>query len=290
MRASLLGLLLVLTLSLAPAAVAADPVNYPDADGWTFDTTAEEWKGTVGECTALNLIPAPNADFCDITTTYDGANGTPKGSLRTGMFTLVNTAGLFVAQSTWTSPSFTLPADKKVGVVTAFLDRKAFLTDFFAEDGIVLRSDYVLVDEGEGKRRTLAIRDDLGAFDAANWIRRTRALGADSLEAGHTYHVELVTNISSSDARVILGEVGVNYDNVRLQVSEPEKGDAGAPGTPGSPGTPGPAGQPGSIGPQGPQGAGTVQVLDGKDGVVNSDTAKRLLEIDKLMPVKTTGG
>jgi hypothetical protein len=285
MRASFLGLLLVLSLSLAPAALAADPVQVPDADGWTFDANAEGWKAGAADCVLFGQVPAE--PFCTMENLHDAAEGVPKGSIKTVMYQLVGTQNVFAAQGVWTSPSFTLPADKKVGVVTAFIDRKALANDLFSEQGIAIRSDYVIVDEGETKTRTLAIRDDLGGADTANWVRRTRALGADSLVAGHTYHLELVTNISSGTAKVLDDDLGVFYDNVRLQIAEPEKGD---PGAPGSAGSPGPAGQPGTPGPAGPPGPGTTQILDGKDGVVNSATAKRLLEIDKLMPVKTTGG
>jgi hypothetical protein len=290
MRSFAAVLAFVLLLAASPAARAADPVHIPDAGGWTFDTDVEAWKNVADDCLLLNGIPDPTAMLCEMTNSYDAAEGVPKGSLRSAMYTLVNTSGLFAAQGTWTSPSFTVPAGTKVGVVTAFLDRRAVLTDFFAEQGIAVRSDMVIVDETAENARILALRDDLGAADAANWIRRTRALGADSLTPGHAYHIDLVTNVSSATARVIDGDVGANYDNVRLTIAEPEKGDPGTPGSAGAPGVPGPPGQPGSIGPASGGGPGTAQTLDGKDGVVNSEAARRLLEIVDIKKLQLTGG
>ena len=117
--------------------------------------------------------------------------------------------------------------------------------------------------------------------------------------------------------------VGVGYDNIRLSVTEPLQGPAGQNGTDGTNGThgttgtngtngtngtdgtdgapgpagpagpagangaPGPAGAPGPRGPAGP--AGAPGSSGGTAGDINSEAARRLLQISRLMPFITRG-
>jgi hypothetical protein len=288
-RHATMALVFASLLAAAPA-MAAD-AQFPDEDGWTFDADTESFADAGAGCALLNTIPDPTGFLCAVTNERNADDGYPKGSLETYLDTTANAGGVFAGQGVWKSPKFAVAADQKVGGVTAFVDRKAYVDPALLESGAAIRSDVVLVDEtAEPDQRTLLIRDELGTNDIEFWVRRTREISTESIVPGHEYHLELISNISTTVASLILDRVGVGYDNVRLRVSE-KQGTPGEPGGPGQSGAPGAAGPQGSIGPAGPPGgAGTAQRLDGSDGVVNSDAARRLLQIRSLKTLKLKGG
>jgi hypothetical protein len=281
--------------ALAAVPAAAADLQVPDADGWTFDAGPEGFTDAGAGCGVLGFPEPTEGLLCSTENRHNPDDGYPKGSLGTYMFSFVNADNVFVGQGSWKSPSFVVPESQKVGGVTVFVDRKAYSAADLLDAGAVIRADVVLVDESAENARTLLIRDDLGAGDLEFWVRRTRAISTETVVPGHSYHMLLTSNVSS-DVTQVIGETGVGFDNLRLRVSE-ESGTPGAPGEPGAPGSPGEAGTPGSPGApgaQGPAGApggpGTTQILDGSDGVPNSEAARKLLRIRSLPTLHVKGG
>ena len=275
--------------AIAVAAFAATPASaadyqVPDADGWNYTANEEGFTDGGTACWLLNFVDACLAPE----NTHNPDDGFPKGSLRTAMLEPANAQRAIAGQGTWKSPSFTVPATQKVGAVTVFADHKAYSGADVLDAGAAIRADVVLVDETNGNARTLLLRDELGEWDLEFWIRRTREIATESIVPGNTYHL-LLTSVITTDGVQVLGETGVGWDNVRLQIAE-------TAGTPGPAGPQGPAGSGGgSIGPSGgPSGPGTSQVLNnsstGGGAGVNSPAARKLLAIRGLKKLRLKGG
>src|SRR3954452_3799139 len=174
------------TFILVAAPAAAADFQVPDADGWTFDSGVESFTDEGASCGLLGA-PEPTGFLCQPENRHIDDDGAPAGAIGTFVLSPVNANNVFVGQGTWKSPTFTVPADQKVGSATVFVDRKAFSDADVLDAGAVIRADVVLIDETASNARTLLIRDDLGVGDLDFWVRRTREIATESIVAGHSY-------------------------------------------------------------------------------------------------------
>jgi hypothetical protein len=272
----------------------------------------EGWRGDGALCTVLNLLEEPTGILCATSNHYRPADPTPAdpftlqdgnapGSLWTSTDTVVNVAGVFEGEGTWWSPRFTIADDPNVAndveIATAQLqyDRLLEIDQLLGETGSSGRTEVTLFEEGakpdvlddpdtdadeeEASKaddtRVLIAQEDLTREDTAAWATRKIDLGQATLQPGKTYHLEFASFESTRvGAQLILGTVGVGYDNVKLTTTEP------IPGPQGTGGTSGAAGTPGTPGPAGAPGPSTGEVA----GTINSNAARRLLRVSRLVP------
>ena len=330
------------TASVALAG-AATQTTYPDADGWTFATGPEGWTSTLAECRALDNLTVTLAPVCATTNEHRADN---TGSIWTSFATLANAAGALEGRGIWQSPTFTVvndaavPDTQEIADVTLSYERRLQFSQLLAQSGSRVRSTVLLVQKPTPttERETVLLTEELTIDDKDKWITRTRSVGATAVQPGGTYSLRFRSVLTSDDGQLITGKVEVGYDNVKLVVTPPvvgpagatcpaglrgqdgatcPTGPAGADGQSGATGPTGPAGadgqdgqngqngtngtngQDGAQGPAGPQGAQDPAGPAGPAGapgqpgreasVVNSDEARRLLRIDRLVKLQTRG-
>jgi hypothetical protein len=138
----------------------------------------------------------------------------------------------------------------------------------------------------------------LGASDAG-WTTESVALPAGALVPGRTYRLETTSALTSEQVQALQGTVSLAVDNIALTVTPPPAD--GAPGAPGAPGAggatgatgaTGQSGASGTAGPQGAPGTTTTVVVPSRSQdrqAINSEAARRLLRIDRLVRVQSRG-
>jgi hypothetical protein len=210
-------------LLMMPAAASAD-TTYPGGGALPsqFSAGSEGWTDTNHQC-ALLLNLLQNA-VCTITNGVDATTGNPPGSLETTYETAVNLLGLATGTSTFTSPSFTVTGP--VAGASFTLDDQAQIAALIDIGGNAVTSAN-LVDETAGTT-TQVYSETLSCGPlflltktcATGFTTHAVALSPGVVVAGHSYHIDLSTNFTSSLLQAALGTVTVNYDNVGLKVAD----------------------------------------------------------------------
>jgi hypothetical protein len=181
---------------------AASAATYP-VGGSTFTGSSENWQVKEATCS----VPA----LCEGSGGYDGAVGNPAGSLAANSKILINAIGVLKATVVEESPSFTVAADGG-GVSTLSLQRQFGS----ASEPIALNSNLIytanLVDRTAGTTQK-AIEETIegpSGFQSKS--------GGLTLIAGHTYSVQLTSNIATTllSLNLLGGTASAHYDNVVL--------------------------------------------------------------------------
>lgn len=210
-------------LALAGQAEAAT-VAYPNG-GSGFDDGPQGWTGSETSCS----FPLAPGGFCTATNQHAPAAGNPGGAIVTNAEVVVNPAGLFEAQGTWTSPPFTVPLGTSVTGATFQYDRQFQAGGLLALDPDVAVTIELVDDTAVAVAPLLT--DELST--AATF--ETRGVGApgSAVTAGHTYRLRMRSTISSSVVGVgVTGTATLAFDNVRLAVADSSPGGSGGAGTP----------------------------------------------------------
>jgi Ca2+-binding RTX toxin-like protein len=218
-RALRRGILLAVTAGLV-AVPAANAATYPVAGGNGFDSNAEGWTGVTATC-------SPNAgSLCTEENLYSGTQGNPPGSIESRMDVIVNGGTVFTAQGTWRSPSFEANAN---GSGTMKYDRRLEVSGLNSlNPGASV--EVVLVNESTGDSQSVGSEGLTSANSA--FVTRTIAVPDETLSVGDSYHLELRTTTSTSQAQVgLTGSVSTRFDNVALKVQN--EGPGGSSGSPG---------------------------------------------------------
>jgi hypothetical protein len=183
-------------IAVGPASAA----TYP-AGGSTFTGSSENWQVKEATCSVPLL--------CEASGGYDGTVGNPPGSLAANSKILANAIGVLKATVVEESPSFTVASDGG-GSSTLSLQRQFGS----ASELIALNSNvaYVanLVDRTAGTTQK-AIEETIegpSAFQAKT--------GGVTLIAGHTYAVQVTSNIATTllSLNLLGGTASAHYDNV----------------------------------------------------------------------------
>lgn len=191
---------------------AAQAATYPEAGGSGFDADAQGWSSLRAECSVANGTAA-----CTQENAHDPQDGNPPGSIAARTRVVANAGQLFRGESTWRSPSFVAQAGSGTGVLQ--YDRR------FEVEGLVTLSpqtaiDVLLVDDTGSAARSLG-SERLTPADSM-FVSRRSTVPAGTLVAGRSYHIEFRSSTTTAVARLgVLGNVEVEYDNVRLDVPDP---------------------------------------------------------------------
>lgn len=242
-----------LVLTAGEAGAEDRQATYPSPGGSTFTSDSEGWRDGGASCNLLGI----RGLLCTARNEHQAAEGNPAGAIRTRFQALVNAVGLFTGEGTWRSPAFrveALPDGAAIAGGDLHFDRRAAI-EALIDIGGIARYRVLLVDETDATApRTVEIANAALTKDDAGWRSVDVALSASQIEAGRTYHLAFVSQMTSQTAQLLSGQIWMGWDNVRLTVrSGPE-------------------------GPAGPAGAGAGDRVGGSD--VNSRRAKRLLRID----------
>ncbi len=227
-RSSLLrwALALALTLSAfaATGASAAVVTIQPAAgDARTFATSAGGWTSAV-DYNGLVCIPGvtcPSVNPAFVAT--GGAGGAGDGFLRTSFGTLLGV--LSTSTSTWTSPTFTAPAETDQASLS--VDIRANIASLLAIGSV--RSTGTLVDVTRSTSTPLAT---LPLTASSSFTTATMAVPPGAVIPGDTYRLRLATSLTTTVSAVTSGSV--DYDDVALRLVDltPPSGlTATAPGS-----------------------------------------------------------
>jgi hypothetical protein len=202
---------------LALGAGSARAATYP-AGGGAFSGGAEGWKAS-GKCD-LELL------LCTSTAKYDGAVGSPPGSLVSETSVLLSLAKLFHGEFAFESPQFTVAADGG-GQGTLALQR-AFDNKALVKLAPELSYTVSLVDKTNGAVQN-AIEESTQA--ESGFLVET---GSVALVAGHSYAIAIAGEVASTVTEVLTlnGTSSVNFDNVSL--SGPGSSGPNGPGSGGN--------------------------------------------------------
>jgi len=238
-------------LFLGVAAGSARAATYGAAG---FSSSAEGWKVTSSTCSI------PLALACASSGEYATTAGNPPGSLATKGTVLVNVVGLFKADTTLESPSFTVGEG---GQGTLEMQR-AFDPGGLVELNPQLSYTAILVDQTSGQQQKAIAETFSGSSDFAD------RSGPVSLVAGHSYAIVVESQISATLVGVgLIGSSIANFDNV--SVTGP--GGAGGGGGNGGGGTGGNGGE-GSPGANGLTDARLASILKSSGGAVSAARAQ----------------
>jgi hypothetical protein len=199
---------------LVPVLGQASAATYPTSGGSTFTGGAESWTVTT-KCS----IAAP---LCESSGSYSGTIGNPAGSLADNTKILIGLLGIFSAEATLTSPTFTA-AESGAGVL--HLERQFEDTELVSLTPGVEYSAY-LVDQTNGSKQKAVTEAVAGASGFA------AKEGPVALVAGHSYSIEIVATTKSSVASVGLlgGTATFHLDNVSVTSSGSGGGGGGGEG------------------------------------------------------------
>ena len=299
-----------------------NPIADPGDPDTASAASLEGWRSDEQACTVLNLLEEPTGLLCETSNSYKPEDptpppaftlqdGNPPGSIWTETFPLLNTAGVFEGEGNWWSPVISIPDDpalaNSVEIATAQLqyDRLFEIDQLLGETGTVGRTEVTLFDEGAipdvmddpetdpdeeeiskaDDTRVLLVQEDLTREDIENWATRKIDLGQTTLQPGKRYHLEFASYLSTRvGAQLLLGTVGIGYDNIKLTTTEPIPGPAGSAGATGTVGQPGPAGPAGPAGPPAPTTTNNNSSGGTAGATVNSPEARALLRISRLVP------
>ena len=199
------GLLLLFGAGAARAANV-----YPDG-GSSFTGGAEGWQVKSADCNVPIL--------CTASGTYDGADGSPPGSLAASTSIALNLASLFKSTVTLQSPDFKVTGS---GPSTVQLDRQfapASLVDLAPQ----LSYTVALEDKTAGTESQPIAEAVSGA---SGFIGKA---GVAPVTAGHTYAISITAETSSSVVGTgLAGNTSARFDNVSL--TEGVLGDGGGGG------------------------------------------------------------
>lgn len=227
-RATLLALALFLT---AAVPIAHADTIYPDNQlaGTTFDLGADGWFSVSEECMLLDgLLPIDSPDVaCEVQNTHNGTEGNPAGSLESRFRSVANglasipPLAIFEGTGTISSPSFAVTGS---GDATLKFDRRAFV-DAVVALGTEGEYTFNLVNEttpGTQQLATETIDATLllqpPTFDSG-WATTT-APAAVPVEAGQTYHIEIVTSFRGPLVDAAEATFSLFFDNVGLRVAD----------------------------------------------------------------------
>ena len=258
---------------LATGALAASQATYPDADGWTFAADLEGWTGTTADCQLVNNIVVPIPPVCETVNERRAVNA---GSIWTSFVPLANAAGALEGRGVWQSPSFAVADDaatpdaQEIADVTLSYLRRLEIDQLLAESGSRVHSSIYLVDAGA---ETLLMSEELTSDDTDKWVKHTRALGATTVRPGGTYTLRVRSVMTSDDGQLLLGNIDVGYDDIKLVVTPPVVGPAGPTGDAGPTGPTGADGSDGQPGPTGDTGADGADGADGTNGTNGNNGA-----------------
>lgn len=310
---------------LVPFALADDPPAQPvTLTSFDFDAGADGWAGTEASCSFLGLGEPPGG--CTVS---NDRNATDK-TAQTSFSPLLNAEEALVGVGTQQSPSFTVPAGATTGTAALRVDRRATFDAPLLDAGsrVDWAFELVNVTKDTTQAPVRLLDEELTDSDEARVTRSVR-VDAAHLREGDQYRLRSTARFTSETAQLVDGQIALAFDNVKLAVEPPLKGDDGAPGTPGADGEkgdtgatgdtgekgatgqtgdkgstgangePGMNGMPGSIGPTGMPGAlgvpgppGEVRTIVQNRTVpvrVNSAEARRLLRLDRLTTVRFKG-
>jgi hypothetical protein len=297
----------LVTAALATVGVAGgslaraqgDGPTYPTAGGSTFATDMEGWQPADGSaCTVLGISVDP-LPLCGV---ENARADDHDGSLVTTFTALANAEGIITATGGFVSPAFTVPADVQVGGARLSLDRDISSDAPILDAGAAASLVVDLVDQTDpaAEQRTQVLAKTLGASDAG-WTTESVALPAGAVVPGRSYRLETRSGLTSEQVQALQGTVGLAVDNVALTVTPPPAdgapgadGATGATGGTGATGATGSSGATGATGSQGAPGTTTTVIVPSRSQApsrptINSDAARRLLRIDRLMRVQSRG-
>ena len=220
-RAVVVGALAAVAVG-AQSAEAATSV-YP-AGGSTFSGGPQGWTGVGDSCGPVQ----DGGITCSASTAYDGSVGNPAGSIDSRLDVVANAGGLLQGQTTWTSPTFALPAGTGTEGAAIALDRRLDGQNLAALNP---QSTFTvsIVDRSAGNRSTQVLSQSIDFADGA-FARSAAAVPDRTLVAGHRYAITIRTVTTTRTARVgALGSLNTRYDNVSLAAV-----DAGVTGSAGS--------------------------------------------------------
>ncbi len=205
------GIVTLATLVALALAGTARAATYPVAGGNTFTGSAEGWQIKSATCS----IPV----FCTADGGYDGASGTPAGSLATNSNVLVNLVSLFKTNVALESPEFKV-GDGGSGTlsISRQFDPGGLL-------GLAPQATYSFsVFDKTASVESNAVTETITAASPFT----TKAAGVP-LVAGHTYVIKAVAEADSTLVGVgILGSTSLRFDNITL--TGPGTNDGGGGG------------------------------------------------------------
>jgi Ca2+-binding RTX toxin-like protein len=203
--------MLAAAIAIAAAGPAQAATDHPSG-GAHFAGDAEGWTGADTSCTG------DLGSLCSTSTPYEGAVGTPPGSISVRMSATANLGGTFVGAATWTSPEFTVPAGRAVTAATFAYDRQLVaggLVSLAPESTVSVK----LVDVTAGSATTL-LTEELTSADA-NFAKRGVGAAAGAVVDGHAYRLRIETSTTTSAASIgVLGDENTRFDNVVLAVEQ----------------------------------------------------------------------
>jgi hypothetical protein len=217
---------LLLLFGAGPARAA----NVYPAGGSGFTGGSEGWQVKSADCNVPILCTASGG--------YDGADGSPPGSLAANTSIALNLASLFKSTVTLQSPDFKVTGS---GPSTVQLDRQfapASLVDLAPQ----LSYTVALEDKTAGTE-SQPIAETVGA--ASGFVGKA---GVAPVTAGHTYAISITAETGSSvvGTGLLAGNTSARFDNVSL--TEGVLGDGGGGGGGNGKGGQGGNGGPGASG------------------------------------------
>jgi hypothetical protein len=255
---------------LIPVLGQASAATYPGG-GSTFTGSTEGWKVATSpekSCKALGLLEI----LCTNAAEYDGTMGVPAGSYEVKTNVTLNLLGLFQADLTAESPSFTAVGSGAGSLSLA----RAFSPGLLLNLGPKFTYTANLVDKTNNTKQKAITESVEGEVPFA------AKTGAVTLTAGHTYVVQIETTTTSTLAAIgLLGEAVGHFDNV--SVTGPE-----APSNPG--GNDGANGGNGGNGGNGNGGENGGSGANGGAGGVSSAKLESLIKSSSLVGPATLKG
>lgn len=230
---------------LVPVFGQASGATYPGG-GSTFTGSAEGWKvanSPEKSCKAVNQLEI----LCTNAGEYDGTVGAPAGSYEVKTNVTLNLLGLFKADLTAESPTFTAVGSGSGSLSLARSFSPGLLLNLSPQFAYTAN----LVDKTTNTKQKAITETIEGEVPFAS------KSGAVSLTAGHAYAVQIETSTTSTAPTLgLLGEAAGHFDNVVITGPNAPENPGGNGGSDGGNGGNGGAGEEGGSGGKG--GAGGV--------------------------------
>ncbi|WP_205698548.1 hypothetical protein [Conexibacter sp. SYSU D00693] len=198
------------------AAPASADTTYPNG-GANFTNGAEGWIDQGGSCTLLGLLPIPVPLVCAATNAHAAGEGNTPGSISSSYQALANALGVLSGKSQWRSPSFVVDKNPTGGFFT--VDRRAAIQALLQVGGQA-KSTVTLVDETAPARSRVLLSETLTRDTPFGQPRVVEVPegGTNGLRNGDKYHIQIVTEFTSTGIQAAQGTITVFYDNIGLRV------------------------------------------------------------------------
>ncbi|MBS1879531.1 MAG: hypothetical protein JST31_08465 [Actinobacteria bacterium] len=206
------GALVLLILTFAAGSARAATTVYPPGGG-AFSGGAEGWATVNKEC---KLLVVELGLLCENQGAYDGTAGNPAGSFDAHTKAIVNLLSTFDSKVDFRSPDFAVSA---AGSATLHLERQFVPSNGLVELLPTGKYSVVLLDRTTGTQ-SIALEEPLSSL-TSTFVGKDAAV---SVAAGHTYAVEIQTEVASTAKLGLAAEGDLRFDNVSLTVSSSEGG------------------------------------------------------------------